>query len=89
MRNAKQTSDYKYNKTYRQTEKGKKVRYRERKKYYKQVPGDPTVVGKWWNPEEDFLIMKKSLPDVQLAKMLGRSISAISSHRCRLKKLII
>ncbi len=73
---------------WRQTKKGKKSRYLDRKKYYNQVPGDPVVTGKSWNPEDDFLILNRSVQDRQLAMMLGRTIVAIQIRRYRLKNYI-
>lgn len=75
---------YSHNKRYRQTDKGREQRYKEREAYYGRCEGDPYVSYKIWTAAEDKMIMERFALDIELAWTLGRSLRAIHGRRCRI-----
>lgn len=60
-----------------------KTRYEQRKRYYKKTQKYPP---RRWTDEEDIIVMKHDLSDVELSVMLRRSVGAVQARRYVLKK---
>ena len=43
--------------------------------------------GKPWRPEEDTLVLAQSVPDIDLAFQLGRTLYSVSDRRVKLRQL--
>lgn len=60
-----------------------KTRYEQRKRYYQKTQN---YASKRWTDEEDILVMKHELSDVELSEKLRRSVGAIQARRYTLRK---
>ena len=69
------------NRRYRQTEKGKKSKLNNYKKGRKYNINH----GCHYTEVEDKLILQHSIPDIELAEKIGRSVQAIQVRRAKLK----
>ena len=73
---------YEYNKRYRYSHPSKRAD--ERKKYYDKYSDSPNSK-KLWKEEELQMVLDHKVSDVELHKMLGRSVRAIQAMRTKLK----
>ncbi|WP_304393427.1 hypothetical protein [uncultured Clostridium sp.] len=73
-------------KEYKDKEKAKAYRKRNRDRYYNKNIGDLSRSGEPWQKWEDYLIInsKGDVIDRDIAKLLHRSLRAIQSHRSKL-----
>lgn len=70
--------------TYSNIEDFSKVRRRGNKKYYKKTA---IYERRGWTEQENKLVLKQSITDTELSKILKRSVMSIQVRRTRLKKL--
>lgn len=61
----------------------KQTRNAQRKRYYKKTA---RYERKFWTDEEDALVLKHDIPDMELSKKICRSVQAIQGRRHKLKK---
>ena len=64
--------------------KEKKREYRNR--YYRKHAKDKANAKAPWRQVPEKLVLRHKLKDVQLSNLLGRSVKAIQTKRCKLKK---
>lgn len=62
----------------------RKARQRYNKRYYSQTSN--LYEKKRWSPDEDDMVLKRVLSDVNLSILLQRSVGAIQHRRHNLKK---
>jgi hypothetical protein len=63
----------------------RRMRARQKRRYYRQFQGNNRSKGKLWTPVEIERITAKNRPtDRELTKALGRSVQAIQRRRSRL-----
>lgn len=67
---------------YKDKEKLRETRNKQRKRYFKQTQGNEP---RRWEPEEIRLMLETKMTDRELAKTLNRSIQSIQMKRHRLK----
>ena len=72
-------------KYYKDLNKLKEYKYRNRKKNYQK--GWVDSHRRVWSLEEDLLVLHSPLTDRELSKEITRSVAAIQVHRNKLKKL--
>lgn len=73
-------------KFYKDSKKRDKYRNRSRKKNYEKGRRYSRSGYNHYTMKECRLILGHKIPDIELAKMLKRSVQAIQIMRCRLKK---
>ena len=73
---------YEYNKRYRYSHHSKRAI--ERKEYYERHSDAPNSK-KLWKEEELQMVLDNKVSDVELHKILGRSVRAIQAMRTKLK----
>lgn len=78
------TKAYEYNKVWRQRHPN--TRYSGKKRYYTKTQGARNT-GNPWTENENKQVLAREVADTELAKMLGRSVSAIQHQRYNLKKI--
>lgn len=71
---------------YKDLEKWKQTKKKQSKKYYDTHSRNATNSKKQYTPEEIELIIKHEISDVELSKILGRSVNAIQVKRSKLNK---
>ena len=70
-------------KNYRDKEKCRKTRNRQRQRNYAKTAIYPP---KEWAEEDDALVLEHKMSDRELSKLIEHSVQAIQVHRSRLKK---
>lgn len=75
----------KYIKNYKDKQKARATRNRERRKYYQKLDFGVNRKEIYTEDEKD-LIKAHTMPDREIAKQLGRSVLAIQVYRSRLMK---
>lgn len=61
------------------------TRYRQRKRYYAKHRVNARNAYQPWTNRQVEAVMKRDMPDSQLAPLIGRSVEAIQIMRCRLR----
>lgn len=77
------TPRYKWNKSWRL--KHPKKRYEGKQRYYDKTKNSPNKGNRWMEWETE-LVMAHEIPDSELSKELGRSVSSIQARRYLVKK---
>lgn len=70
---------------YKDLEKYRKTRNAQKKRYYQKTTFSENSK-KHYRPDELALILEHSYTDMELSKILGRSVGSIQTKRRRLKK---
>lgn len=73
-------------KNYKNIDKMKAYRKRSKLKNYKKSEKYATNKCTHYTLEENEMILEHEMPDIELAKLLGRSVYNIQAHRCALKR---
>ena len=71
-------------KVYKDSEKYRKIRNKERIKYYRKTAIHPK---KPWTKEDDAKVLAHEITDTELSKRIKHSVEAIQIRRCRLKAM--
>ena len=71
---------------YRDMNKFKETRYKQRLRYYRRFQNAPNK-GARWSDEDINLVLAHEFPDRELSKLLGRSIASIQICRARHKEV--
>jgi hypothetical protein len=58
----------------------------QRKRYYRKHRRHALAKYTTWTTADEMQVLQHSVPDVELAAKLGRSVEAIQVKRCKLKK---
>ena len=61
------------------------ARHRQKKRYYSRTAFAENGWNRWTENEID-IVMKHEIPDREISKLLGRSVTAIQLMRCKEKK---
>jgi hypothetical protein len=82
-------TNYEMNKNWRKTHP--RLRYKGKEKYYKKHNKYDVLSGKRYSYDDEQIILtkiykEKSLIDVEIAKLLGRTLKAIQIKRTKLRK---
>lgn len=70
---------------YRDIDKWRKACNRQRKRYYRKTQNAENK-GSRYTLKEIEMILDRKYSDLELSKLLGRSMQAIQGKRCRLRK---
>jgi len=78
------SSSYKENKKWRLKNRAK--RNAERLRYYNKHRLNKVNVGAVWVERECRMVLEHRYTDVELSRLLGRTVQSIQALRCKLKK---
>lgn len=70
---------------YKDLDKWRKSKNRQRKRYYDKT-SNAANKGERWTQQEIDLVLKHEITDMELSRLIGRTVASIQSLRCKLKR---
>lgn len=60
------------------------TRNQQRKRYYTKHRASAENANQAWTSEQEIMVEKHDIPDVEISKRIGKSVQAIQIKRCRM-----